>query len=181
MPEPRGPRQNPVNDIDRFLMEVDRLRRKASNDARRVQPRRDDEVIPVDEVLPADDAPPVRRAPRPRPRPRRFDDVEVVDAVPAQTDTRGFTSAPADQRGFTASPQAGSSSSGGTVATVATIARPAAIATVAAPQAAGRFSRLAVNPAAEQVRTLLKPANIRAAVLLREILDPPLCLRRRRR
>jgi hypothetical protein len=179
MPDPRGPRNNPVSDIERFLMEVDRLRKKAAEETQRGQRRRRDEEVmevePVPEALPA--PPPVRRSPpppRPQSRQRQFDDVEVVDVAPARQ--------PAGKRGAappTQNAQGFPTDTMGTVKTVPTIARPAEVATIVAPKAAGQLSRLAVNLVAEQVRSLLKPTNIRATMLLREILDPPLCKRRR--
>jgi len=171
MPDPRGPRQNPVSDIERFLMEVDRLRRKAAQESQRGQRRgRDEDVMevePVAEVLPA---PPPRRSPppaRPKPRRRQFDEVEVVDVAPAAPAKRA-----APPTGFPADTM-------GTVKAVAQVAKPAEVAAIVAPKAAGQFARLTVNPVGEQIRSFLRPGNVRAAMLLREILDPPLCKRRR--
>src|SRR5947209_4857376 len=90
-PRRRRPSNDASSDIERFLAEVDRLRKKAA------EPKRVDDVRPTDEVqevLPAEPvrpplvrrAPPQRPQPRPQPqpppRPRPLDTVEVVDAGP---------------------------------------------------------------------------------------------------
>src|SRR5262245_28378899 len=78
----RGPRPQPATDIDRFLQEVDRLRRKAADETKKPPaPRQEGRYDEVMEVLPAEPPPPPVARPR---RPRRFDDVEVVTAPVAQ-------------------------------------------------------------------------------------------------
>jgi hypothetical protein len=180
MPPQRNPRPNPVSDIDRFLQEVDRLRRKAADEtqpppARQPQApeaRRYDEVA---EVLPADPSPPPPVVARPR-RPRRFDDVEVV--TPVQP-------APARQALPTAPPPVFPATSGlaappaPTTSTVATIALVATVAPVTAPKAAGQLRKGPTENAAK-VAALLRGGNIRSVMILREILDGPLSRRRRR-
>ena len=180
MPPPqRGPRPAPATDIDRFLQEVDRLRRKAADEAQKPppapQPRQDARFDEVLEVLPAEPKPPPVARPR---RPRRFDDVEVVPtarpAPPAPAPLRPVASAPAASTS-TAFPTTGVES----IATVAKIATIATISRPSAPQAAGQGKKAPSADTAE-ILTLLRRGNLRTAVLLREILDAPLSRRRRR-
>ena len=166
-PPPRGPRQNPVTDIDRFLQEVDRLRRKAA--APEPAPRQDARFDEVLEVLPSDPAPKPPVVARPR-SPRRFDDVEVVPvAQPAPQPAPNPT-----HKAQAAFPTTGVES----IATVATIATIATISIPSAPQAAGQ-SRDVKSLGTVHVLSLLRGGNLKSAMMLREILDPPLSRRQR--
>jgi hypothetical protein len=171
MPPPqRGPRPAPVTDIDRFLQEVDRLRRKAGTEQQQQKPAKQDEVL---EVLPAENPPPVFARPRPKPQSqqRKFDDVVVVPT--ARPASRPIP-APPPKQSSTPFPTTGVES----IATVATVATIATISIPSAPEAAGQ-SRTKSSLSTPQVLALLRGGNIRAAILLREILDPPLCRRKR--
>src|SRR5262245_33135577 len=76
---PRRPgRPGPVSDIERFLMEVERLRKKAADD------RPVDDVEIVERPQPARPAPPPPPPPpvRARPRPRPVEAPEVLEVIP---------------------------------------------------------------------------------------------------
>src|SRR5262249_52068085 len=170
MPPPqRGPRPQPATDIDRFLQEVDRLRRKAADETKKPplskQDARYDEVM---EVLPAEPPPPPVARPR---RPRRFDDVEVVTTPTVAPAPRPAPPPPPPSAPFPVT-QPQPASTVPTTAPIATVSRPAA------PRAAGQ--RRQASPAAAQLLALLRGGNVRSAILLREVLDGPLSRRRRR-
>jgi hypothetical protein len=162
----RRPRQgsgDPVSDIERFLKEVDRLRRKASDDSQRSDQRVDD-VVPVEPVQ--------RRRPEPRPvakpkrRPRLEEEpVPVLEVQPVEVPK--FRAEPVE---FAVPPPAPE------VAAPPPLREPkftgAASKTPAAPSARRPGSAI-------QVRSLLQAGNLRTAMILREILDRPLCKRRR--
>jgi hypothetical protein len=160
-PRRRRPANDPASDIERFLAEVDRLRRKAATEPKRpVEEERYDEV---EEVLPAQ--PPPR--PRPKPRPRYVEADEVVEVLPVRPAPSVVEYAP-------------------TPARPPVKQAPAAPAPVQAVQAvkrvkeAGALASRSVNPTAQRMLTLLQPENIRASFMLREVLGPPLSKRRRR-
>lgn len=160
-PRRRRPANDPASDIERFLAEVDRLRRKAATEPKRTaEEERYDEV---EEVLPAQ--PPPR--PRPKPRPRYVEADEVVEVLPVRPAPTVVEYAPAP-----APPPVKQA--------------PAAPAPVQAVQSvkrvkeAGALASRSVNPTAQRMLTLLRPENIRASFMLREVLGPPLSKRRRR-
>lgn len=153
---PRRPgRPGPVSDIERFLMEVERLRKKAADDR------------PVDDVEVVERPQPARPAPPPPPppvrvRPRPVEAQEILDVIPVAQP------APAPQ-GVPATVQA--------TATVQVLGTVQATQRVAAVTSAARRSVLAGD-----LRALLRSRQqVRTALLLTEILGPPLSRRRGRR
>jgi outer membrane biosynthesis protein TonB len=163
---PRRPRQgggDPVNDIERFLKEVDRLRRKAGDEVEKSDSGRVEEVQPVEPVRPR--RPVARPTPRPKPRPRVEEAVPVMEVQPVQEAAPAFVEPPPPPPPpppvFVARPSQAE----------------AAVPVATAKPAAGAPRR--GNAAAARIRTLLQANNLRTAVLLREILDAPRCRRRR--
>lgn len=167
---PRRPRQRQqVSDIERFLQEVDRLRRKAAEDAQRAERAEPvEEVLEVQEVLPAS----------PPPRPRRVADDEAVDEVvvlpePVQ---RSYTIEPPPMR-YAPSPQPAVPQ-----LEVPPPSLQAKLGSVAEARSSPPSERrkATVSPAARTLMNLLRSKqNVQAAILVREILDPPLCRRKR--
>ena len=143
----------PVSDIERFLMEVERLRRKSAEERKRV----DEEPIDDVEVVrpaprPAPPPPPVRR---PRPRP-----VEILQAEPVLEvqPVRPTPEAPA--AGFVA---------------------PLTPSVSAPPQVTATRTGQPVSQAIQQVAAMLRTKHqVKAAILISEILSPPLSKRKRR-
>ena len=154
MPEPprRPPnRPGPVSDIERFLMEVERLRKKASD-----RPVDEVEVVnPAKVVRPAPPSPPPPR-PAVRARPRLIevpDPAPVLDVLPAQQ------------------PSPAPVQSVGPVA--ALVVQPTQrVAAVTAGARRGAASR-------EVLALMRSRQHLRAAIVLQEILAPPLSRRRR--
>jgi hypothetical protein len=163
--DPRRPRRpqkgsgDPVSDIERFLKEVDRLRRKASDETQRSD-QQVDEVVPVEPVQ--------RRRPEPRPvakpkrRPRLEDEpvpvleVEPVERPRVRADPVDFTPPPPAPAAPPPPPLPEPSFTG-----------------IAAKTPAAQPARRAVPTF--QVRSLLQAGNLRTAMILREVLDKPLC------
>ncbi len=171
MPQPprRGPRpQGPISDIERFLMEVERLRRKTAEEKQRA----DDDVDEVEMVGPA--PPPVQR-----PRPRRVEPevLEVIPAAPRPTPSAYDQAPPPPGPALSAYDQRPSPGlTTATVARPAEIERPQEIATV---RTAGQGGK-AVTQVSRDVVALLRSKQVQTAIILSEILGPPKCKRRRR-
>jgi hypothetical protein len=157
---PLRPRRPPAGDIDRFLEEVNRRRRQATER----RPGTTEEVRPVVATPVTRPGPGARPRPAPRLQPTRQSPprgavpqpplAEVVVAVPVAVPATGLQRlAPA----------------------------PTAPPPPEPPLVPGTATK--VSPPADPVvllKTLLQsPQNLRAAILLRVILDPPLCRRRR--
>jgi hypothetical protein len=160
-PGDRGP-----TDFDRFLEEARRKRRAAEARPRpqprpeprsepRPQPRRQAPVIVVEP-----EAPPVRRAPPPPPPPTPVSVVVPIEPMPAPVTRKAATPVPVE---------------------VVPIER--ARAPVEAPQAPARVTRLPAPAQSTALKELLRLLgnrdSVRAAFVLNEILQPPLCHRRR--
>jgi len=162
---PKPASGDPVSDIERFLKEVDRLRRKASDDAQRSDQQ-------AEEAAPVQPAPRRRAEPRPVARPKRRprldeEPVPVLEVQPVErrlprSETVAFTQPPPAPVAAPPPPLPE--------------AKFAAFAAFAASQPAPQVRRA---PSAVQVRSLLQANNLRTAVILREILDKPRCKRRR--
>ncbi|HLW68932.1 MAG TPA: hypothetical protein VKS79_26710 [Gemmataceae bacterium] len=162
---PRRPRQgDPVSDIERFLKEVDRLRKKASDEARPQD--RTEEAVPVEPVRRRRVEPP-RPVVKPRPRARLQDEpVPVLEVEPVERPVRQVQAVD-----FTPTPQP----------------PPPPVVAPLPPMPETKFNATApkapaVTPprrvaTAAQVRSLLQANNLRTAMVLREILDKPRCKR----
>src|SRR5262249_21400601 len=166
--DPRSPRRpkpasgDPVSDIERFLKEVDRLRRRAADESQRSDQ-------PAEEAAPVQPAPRRRAEPRPVARPKRRPllDEEPVPVLEVQPVQRSVLRP--EPVAFTQPPPA----------PVAAPPPPLPEAKFAAFTASQPAPQVRRAPAAAQVRTLLQANNLRTAVILREILDKPRCKRRR--
>ncbi len=164
------PGRSPLSDIERFLREVEQLRRKAASEQTKSEPPID-EVEVVRPARPAKAPPPrpivVVKMPPP-PSPREPDVVEVIPVQPA------VSSPPAKVR-----PTPGSS--------IAASPIPAVIAESATPPAPPRPKSVsppsAVGPPANLARQLIQTLRSREtvplAILLTEVLGPPRCRRHR--
>src|SRR5712691_8696361 len=146
-PRRRRPSNDSASDIERFLAEVDRLRRKAATDTQRAE--EPEQYEEVQEVLPVERP---RPAPRPQPRARRFEQGDVVEVLPVRRAPvvvdYAAPSAPSPGAAAPAAPQA--------VQTVKSV--------TGVTEAGGLTSR-AVHPAAQRMLSLLQRDNIRAAIL----------------
>jgi hypothetical protein len=149
-PGNQGPNRGPTNDIDRFLQEIDRLRRKSAEER--------GETVERPAARPVPRARPVPQAvPRARPVPRSVESrpaerVPEVVVVEAATVLPAPPSAPAP---------------------------PPAGAEVRTPQT-DRARDRRVSPAIAMTSHLLRsPQALSAAIVLHEILGPPKCRRRR--
>lgn len=160
-------RRNPNaggSDIERFLAEVDRLRRKAATPA--PAPAFDDEEV-VD-VLPADaPPPPVRPRPAAPARPGPADVVDVVDVLPVRTQ---MPPAPPALPALPVAPAPAPP------ANLPGLPGAAPLAKLASPIFSGQQQSGRTHP----VVALLKKNNIREVFALRELLDVPVSRRRRR-
>lgn len=147
-------------------MEVERLRRKTAEESRRAASQDVDEV----EVVGPAPAPPPRPRPAPRPRPRRVEPqvLEVLPASPPQA-------APAPNPAPTPSPYDQPKQEVSTPKQD----RVARTAVVGAVQAAGQGGKVVAQVSLDVV-TLLRSKQIQSAMILSEILGPPVSLRRRR-
>ena len=167
-PPRRGPRpqNSPVSDIERFLQEVERLRRKTADEK---QQRSDDDGVDDVEVVGAPSPPPPPPRPQARPRPRTVQR-EVLDVLPAQTPAPRVAHAPSayDQPTLTTVPMA-------QISQIAQIERPAEIVI---PRAAGQGG-IAATQTSVNVQALLRSKQLKTAMMLVEILGPPACHRRR--
>jgi hypothetical protein len=152
-------RREHTSDIDKFLEEVERLRNRAS------KPRQEtDEVELIDEPTPAPPPPaptpvrrPVPRAKPVRPRPTLADRLEVVpEVVPVEPDRPDAQLPPS-------------------VIPVTPPLQPAQRSAPIAPKGLPTKK----NATRLRVAELMSADNLRAAMILREILDPPLSRRRR--
>ena len=170
-PPRRGPRpqNSPVSDIERFLQEVERLRRKTADEK---QQRSGDDAVDDVEVVgaPPPPPPPPRQQARPRPRPVQR---EVLDVLPAQPPAPKTPSTPSatsayDQPRLTTVPIA-------QISQIALIERPAEIVI---PRAAGQGG-IAATQTSVNVQALLRSKQLKTAMMLVEILGPPACHRRR--
>jgi hypothetical protein len=154
--QPRG-QGGPTSDIERFLMEVERLRRKTAEDKRRVDTA--DTVDDVEVVRPAPrpaPPPPPRPVIRPRPRPAvvrpAVPVLEVEPARPSQSQPAGNAIAPL----------------------APSLSLP--------PEVVATRTGQPVSLAIQQVVAMLRAKDqVRAAILISEILSPPLSHRRGRR
>lgn len=156
-PRRRRPQRQPISDIERFLQEVDRLRRKAHEEAQQG-------AEPVLEVEPA--APP-------SPPPRRWQE-EEVDEVVVLPDEPPPPPPPVRRRPSMARAVVPE------VVPGQPAPPPPALALSARPIQVPTTTRRAPNASAQLLMQLLRSKqNIRASILVREILDPPLSRRPR--
>ena len=165
MPGPPRRPANPVSDIERFLMEVERLRRKTAEEKRRSG---SEDVDEVEVVGPAPAPPPVRRPARPRPRRAEPQVLEVLPAPPprpAPAQAPAPSPSPYDQPKQQAQPPKEE--------------RIAQTAVVGAVRAAGQGSKPGTQSLRDVV-SLLRSGQIQTGIILSEVLGPPLSLRRRR-
>jgi hypothetical protein len=181
---PPGRAKEPLTDLDRFLREVNRRRQNAEE--RRPGPAAKPSPVltaqPVAErprpsmPKPTRALPPRRQASRPAPAaPSKAATTstfqpEPLTVLPADSKPLHAISLPASEQTPLAFP---------TSSEIIRIATPAAMATAAkmAPAIKQASSRSSPAP----FLTLLSSAeNVKAAMVLREIFDPPLCRRRRR-
>src|SRR5579871_1165062 len=153
-PSGRSPARRPVTDLDRFLEEA-RRRREAEE---RPQPPPPPPRPPVARPPLRDRPTPLRRQPPSRPTPTLRNDEGLVTVPVARPIERPSTAEPI------------------VVAPAATEAPPAA-----SPPTVTSARETRSSPIIKQVRALLsRPQTIGAAFVLHEILDRPLCKRRRR-
>jgi hypothetical protein len=151
-PKPGGPapNRNPTNDIDRFLQEIDRLRRKPPEErgepVEKPVPRPVPRARPVPPVVPR-----ARPVPRPSARPSEsVPAVVVIDAPQAQPSV--VTSLPPLPALPPTDPRA--------------------------PQVDRRGDRNLPPIIATTLNLLRSPQTLAAAFVLQEVLDPPKCKRR---
>lgn len=167
---PRRPRpqRQQVSDIERFLQEVDRLRRKASDEAQPAEGRRaQEEVLEVQEVLPVE------------PPPRRSFADELVDDVVVVAEPAGraneYSPPPVRYRPPVSPPPPVQP------VLTPTAAKPGSVAQTTKSIVSPQIKQKTASPAARIVSDLLRSKqNIQAAIFLREILGEPVCRRRRR-
>jgi hypothetical protein len=162
MPGPPRRPGNPVSDIERFLMEVERLRRKTAEEKRQTENEDVDEVEVV-RAAPPPPPPPPRRQPQ-RPRSRRKEPQQVLEVIPA----------PAPPPAPAASAPSAYDQPAQKAPATAKVSRAAEV------EAAGQ-GVLPPTQLSLDVVSLLRSKQVRTAFVLSEILGPPLALRRRRR
>jgi hypothetical protein len=169
MEGPFGPGRQPVSDLDRFLTEARRRRELA------------EKGLPV--PPPPAPAPPPRRPPTPAPRPRPTGPTPSRSAAPPpprrqRDEPMTVVKAPAPRPARQDQPK-------GPIPVLLPVPQAeVAVEVVSAmrvPVAAPEPTPAApVSPAVAQVLVLLRsPQSAATAFVLREILGPPLCLRRR--
>jgi hypothetical protein len=160
---PRRPRQSgdPVSDIERFLKEVDRLRKKAADETRPQD--RVEEAVPVEPVRRRRVEP--RPVVKPKPRPRlEQEPIPVLEVEPVERPVPRF-----EPVAFTPPPPP---------PVTAPLPTPEAKFATSAPMTP-TVSPSRRSATAVQVRALLQASNLQTAVILREILDKPRCKRSR--
>jgi hypothetical protein len=179
---PPGRAKEPLTDLDRFLREVNRRRQNAEE--RRTGPAAKPPIVLTAQPIverprpsvpkPARPAPPQRRqAARPVPAPSKSAtpkfQPEPLTVLPADGKTEHAIPLPASEQTPLAFP---------TSSEIIRIATPAALATAAKMAPAIRQASTTSTP--PPFLTLLSSAeNLRTAIVLREIFDPPLSKRRR--
>ncbi len=150
-----GEQRGPISDIERFLMEVERLRKRSAEEKGKASGPQD--VYDVEVVRPAPRrAPPTPRQPPPvrrpvqRPRPRQAQEVQpVLDVIPVRQPPTPAVTAPQREA---APPE-----------------HPAPATRVERP----------VNPTLRLVVSMIRnKQQIRASMVVNELLGPPLSKRR---
>jgi hypothetical protein len=174
-----GRPKEPLTDLDRFLREVNRRRQNAEERRPAAKPP----ILTAEPVaerprpsMPkaARPMPPRRQAGRPAPAPNKTPSVpafqpEPLTVLPADGKTAHAVPLPASEQTPLAFP---------TSSEIIRIATPAAVATAAKMAPAIKQASSPSTPT--PFLTLLSSAeNLKAAMVLREIFDPPLCHRRR--
>jgi hypothetical protein len=178
---PPGRPKEPLTDLDRFLREVNRRRQNAEE--RRPGPAAKPPTIltaqPVAErprpsmPKPVRAVPPRRQAGRPAPAPNKTPSTpafqpEPLTVLPADGKPLHAISLPASEQTPLAFP---------TSSEIIRIATPAATATLA--KMAPAIRQAGSSPVPPFLTLLSSAENLKAAMVLREIFDPPLCHRRR--
>jgi len=157
--QPPGAPPRPQSEVDKFLEEINRMRRRQEQEQRRESPAaRPQPVQNIPEVIPVEQGAPNFEEKR---RPT------VVRPAVVQATVQAQRARPAKQRRTEAKPAA--------VRPAVPVAAPLA----PPPQPPGRPAPK-VSPAVAQLHALLRsPQAAQAGILLHEVLGPPRCRRRR--
>lgn len=154
---PDGAPPRPQSEVDRFLEEINRMRRRQEEEQRQPEPPRRS-----DPVSPPTPPPVVAVLVEPKPvEPTTAPDFEKPAAPVGKPRTRLMKSRRAESR--TAPPR-----------------QPVVIVEASPPHVAPCIAVPEPSQAVAQLRAMLRsPQSIQAAILLREVLGPPRCRRRR--
>lgn len=156
-PAQGGEPARPSSEVERFLEEINRLRRRAADGQKPADETREEE--PRAEPSPRPEPPPRPQPPSLPRRPRRTPAVVVPP-----------------RRAVAQPPPPPPAQAVPVLDVLEVIAAPA----TPMAKAAQRIPAPAASPAVAQLRTLLaSPQNLQTAVLLHEVLGPPRCRRRR--
>ncbi|MCX7700235.1 MAG: hypothetical protein N2039_05115 [Gemmataceae bacterium] len=168
--QPR-PGRSPLSDIERFLREVEQLRKKAAEEQAKAEP-------PIDEVEVVRPPRSARRPPPPRPvivelppRPKA-PEPDVVDVIPARPPTTTQFDLPAAV-----------SSGPASIAAMPPSMAPSAMPAPPRPRPASAPATVdssRPNLGQRLVQMLRSPETVPLAIVLTEVLGPPRCRSRRR-